>query len=118
MSNDSSTLEQTFEKACEAVGSSCKESYRLCEDKVHQNPAGAILVAAGVGYLASVLPLCRIGGALARFAYALAKPLLVLIGILRLLECLEKKKGCTKQVEELEQEREPLIDSPTGPPKK
>lgn len=116
MTDDIANLEQAFTKACETVGSSCREKYRACEDKIHKNPGGAVLVAAGIGYLASVLPVCRIGGALLRFTFALAKPALIVFGALKLLECLEKKNNRTQQVEELEREREPLVDSPTGPP--
>lgn len=117
MTEETVTLEKTFNKAYEAVVDSCKESLRHCEAKIHQSPASAVLIAAGIGYAASVLPVCRIGGAFARLGFALAKPTLLVIGTLKILECIEKKSSAAKQVEGLEREREPLIDSPTGPPK-
>jgi hypothetical protein len=113
---ESSTLEQTFQKAYEAASRSCQERYRQCEARIHRSPVSAVLLAAGLGYAASILPLCRIGGTLARLAFALAKPLLIVVGVLKILECLEKKSRDGRLVERLEKEREPLVDSPTGPP--
>ena len=117
MTEENCSLEKTFNQAYEAVGNSCQESFRKCEAKIHQSPASAVLIAAGIGYAASVLPVCRITGATARLAFALAKPTLVVIGVLKILECLENKTRAKKRVEGLEREREPLVDSPTGPPK-
>ena len=116
MTEETVTLEKTFNKAYDTVAESCKEGFKHCESRIHQSPASAVLIAASIGYAASVLPVCRIGGALARLGFALAKPTLLVIGILKVLECVEKKSSAAKQVEGLEREREPLIDSPTGPP--
>ena len=117
MTDENISLEKTFNKAYEAVSDSCQASFRQCEAKIHQSPASAVLIAAGIGYAASVLPVCRITGAVTRLAFALAKPTLLVIGALKILECIEKKASAAKQVEGLEREREPLLDSPTGPPK-
>jgi hypothetical protein len=116
MSEESCSLEKTFNTAYDAVTDSCRESYRKCELKIHQSPGSAVLIAAAVGYGASVLPTGRIMGAVARLAFSLAKPALIVIGALKILECLDKKARQARQVERLEKDREPLIDSPTGPP--
>lgn len=115
MSEDNS-VEKTFEKACQAVGDAYKESYGNCEKRIRQSPVPTVLMAAGVGYFLSLLPLTRVSIALGRLACALAKPALIIIGAIKIVECLEKKASASSQVERMEGEREPLLDSPTGPP--
>ena len=110
------TLEKSFDKACQAVGDSCKESYSHCETRIRQSPVPSVLMAVGVGYFLSVLPITRISFAVGRLGCALLKPTLLVIGAIKIVECLEKKAASARQVEGLEREREPLIDSPTGPP--
>ncbi len=115
MTKDTSTLETALTQACEAVSDSCKKSLQHCETRIHESPVPTVLLAAGIGYAASILPVCRIGGALTRLGFSLVKPALLVIGVLKILECLEKKRCAVKAVEGMEREREPLIDSPTGP---
>ncbi len=110
------SVEKTFDQACKAVGDSCKERYHNCETRIRQSPVPAVLTAAGVGYFLSLLPLARISLAIGRLAYALLKPALLVIGVLKIVESLQKKAAEAEQVSRLEREREPLIDSPTGPP--
>lgn len=108
-------LEKTFNNACEAVGNSCKEGYRHCEARIHQSPVCAVLSAAVIGYIASLIPVCRIAGGVTRVALILVKPVFVVMGVLKALECLEKRCRKASLVERLEREREPLVDSPAGP---
>lgn len=115
MSEDYS-LEKTFDKACQAVGDAYKGSYGNCETRIRQSPVPTVLMAAGVGYFLSLLPLTRVSFAVGRLACALIKPTLIVIGAIKIVECLEKKASAARQVEGMEREREPLIDSPTGPP--
>ncbi len=92
MTKDTSTLETALTQAlrsCERTPA--KKVLQHCETRIHESPVPTVLLAAGIGYAASILPVCRIGGALTRLGFSLVKPALLVIGVLKILECLEKR---------------------------
>jgi hypothetical protein len=60
---------------------------------IRDDPAKAIGTAVFVGVLLSVFPVGRLLGALVRLAIALARPLLLVLGVVKLYEEFEKKQN-------------------------
>ena len=61
------------------------------DDYARQEPTKAIVAAAGAGCLINLLPIGAIVGALAAVAFALARPVLLFLGLLKACELLRAK---------------------------
>ena len=61
------------------------------DDYARQEPTKAIVAAAGAGFLINLLPIGAIVGALAAVAFALARPVLLFLGLLKAYEFLRAK---------------------------
>lgn len=61
------------------------------DDYARQEPTKAIVSAAGAGFLINLLPIGAIVGALAAVAFALARPLLLFLGLMKAYEFLRSK---------------------------
>jgi hypothetical protein len=59
---------------------------------VREEPAKAVSFALLAGVLLTVFPVGRVVGALVRLAFALARPLLLLLGVVKLYQEFEKKQ--------------------------
>jgi hypothetical protein len=71
------------------------EFTRSCEDSVRRAPLAALGISTVVGLVVSKLPLVAITGALLRLAFALLRPVLLVFGILKLVECCRKNNGAS-----------------------
>ncbi|EDY20929.1 hypothetical protein CfE428DRAFT_1222 [Chthoniobacter flavus Ellin428] len=64
-----------------------------CTEKlVREDPAKAVGIALFAGVLLTVLPIGRLISALVRLVFALARPLLLVLGAVKLYEEFQKKK--------------------------
>jgi len=59
---------------------------------IREDPAKAVGVALFAGVLLTIFPVGRVLGALVRLAFALARPLLLVLGAVKLYEEFEKKQ--------------------------
>ena len=62
------------------------------EKLVREDPAKAVGIALFAGVLLTILPIGRVIGGLIRLAFALARPLLLVLGAVRVYEELQKKQ--------------------------
>ena len=69
------------------------EFTRSCEDTIRRAPIASLGAAVVAGLVLTRLPLVAIFGALFRLSFALARPALVVFGILKIVE-LCREKGC------------------------
>ncbi len=63
----------------------------ITDDYARREPTKAIVAAAGAGFLINLLPIGAIVGALAAVAFALARPALLFLGLLKAYEFLRTK---------------------------
>ena len=56
---------------------------KKADDYARHDPTKAVLSAAGVGFLINLLPIGAIVGALASVAFAMARPVLLFLGLLK-----------------------------------
>ncbi len=61
-------------------------------DFVREDPAKVVGLALLGGVMLTVLPMGRVAGALVRLAFALARPVLLLLGAVKLYEEFDKKQ--------------------------
>jgi hypothetical protein len=59
---------------------------------IRKDPAKAVGLAVLAGVLLTIFPVGRVLGALVRLAFSLARPLLLVLGVVKLYEELEKKQ--------------------------
>jgi hypothetical protein len=85
-------------------------------DKIRSTPLVAVAIAAAAGYLLHILPI----GPILRLVFKLflfaVKPFIVIFGAVKLYEFIRKQVEETKSYGNAERDREPLLDSPSGPP--
>jgi hypothetical protein len=69
------------------------DDFTSCTEKfVREDPAKAVSLALFTGVLLTILPVGRLVGALIRLAFALARPLLLVLGGVKLYEEFQKKQ--------------------------
>ncbi len=107
----SSPLDTSMEDVRETLSRACSDCSLECAERIRRAPLASVLGAAAFGYFVQFLPLRQIVGGLLRVIIGLIKPALIVFGVLKLACCL---KSCCR--ENCDSEREPLVDSPAGPP--
>ena len=112
MSSENRSLDSMLSSICDSLGGGCEESLHEWEEKIRSAPIPSTLIAVAAGYVLSVLPLFALVGGLLRLALFLAKPALLIFGAMQLVEAFKDKSD---QGGFSEGEREPLVDSPSGP---
>jgi hypothetical protein len=55
-------------------------------EQIHREPVKAIVLAFGAGFLLCFLPLGKLLGFLVKITFALSKPALLILGVVKLLE--------------------------------
>jgi len=114
MSN--SSLDTVLNETRESLGKGCAECCEELQAKIRQAPLSSVLVVGLGGYIASFLPLGALLKATLKVSLLLAKPALVLFGLFKLVEYLGSCQ-CTRLArQDGDAERDPVIDSPVGPP--
>ena len=103
-------------EAVDAVEQCCSARLRELEESVRRSPGAYVAGAAVAGYLLQFLPVGCILGGLFRLALAALRPTLLILGLLKIVECAQQKCAAKEALAKARRdEREPLIDSPAGP---
>jgi hypothetical protein len=115
MNTENYSLQSSLEKGCESLNESFTQCVRDLEDKVRATPLVAVFLAVGLGYVLRFFPIALIFGIVTKLFFLSLKPLILIFGALKLYEFIQKQGGEIRSSRELERDREPLLDSPSGP---
>lgn len=100
----------------DAVEQCCAARLRELEESVRRSPGAYVAGAAAVGYFLQFLPVGCILGGLFRLLLAAIRPALLILGVLKIVECAQQKCAAKEALARARRdEREPLLDSPAGP---
>ncbi len=84
---------ETSGDCCEAGLERVREWSRRTEDYVKREPAKAVGAAVGLGLFLAIFPVFSVLGGLARVLVSLLRPLLLVLGAVKLYEEYEKRQG-------------------------
>ena len=113
MNSETSSLESTIKKTFQDLNGSFSQYLQDFEDRVRSSPLAAVSLGVSVGYLLRFFPITFILGVLVRLFLFALKPLVLIFGAVKLFELIRQNRGENWPSSE---EREPLLDSPSGPP--
>ena len=113
MNSETSSLESTIKKTFQDLNGSFNQCLQDFEDRVRSSPLAAVSLGVSVGYLLRFFPITFILGILVRLFLFALKPLVLIFGAVKLFELIRQNRGENWPSSE---EREPLLDSPSGPP--
>ena len=116
MNSEDYSLQSSLEKGCQSLNESFTRCVQDLEDKVRSTPLAAVSFAVGIGYLLRFFPITLILGIIAKLFFFALKPLILIFGAVKLYEFIQKQSGEIRSSAETERDREPLLDSPSGPP--
>ena len=116
MNSENYSLQSSLEKGCQSLNESFNQSVRDLEDKVRSTPLIAVSLAVGLGYVLRFFPIALIIGIVTKLFFFSLKPLILIFGALKLYEFIQKQGGDMRSSREMERDRGPLLDSPSGPP--
>jgi len=116
MNSENSSLESSIKRTCQSLSESFAQCLRDFEDKVRSSPLAAVSLGVSVGYLLRFFPLTFIVGILVRLFLFALKPLILLFGAVKLFDLIRQKRGDSLPTGDGDRDREPLLDSPSGPP--
>lgn len=109
--------ESPISDACQGLSLACEQACEDVAEKIRSAPLVSVAVAVAAGYVLHSLPAFRLATGASRLLLGLARPALLVFGLLKVAECLRK------QVEEgrlrtgdPDRGQQPLLDSPAGPP--
>lgn len=105
MKNPDDTVEGRLGNLFNETRETLRRRRAECNEQVRRSPAQALLVAAGIGYAASKIPLGRIIGVAARLFFALIRPAAILFLMVKVYDLVNEKR----------KKSEPI--TLTGPPK-
>lgn len=110
-------FEETPPENVQALENCCAERFRKFEESVRRSPGAYVAGAAALGYLLQFLPVGWIFGGLFRILLTSIRPALLILGLFKVVECAQQKCAAKRCLAQLRgEDREPLVDSPTGPP--
>jgi hypothetical protein len=115
MNSENYSLE-SLEKGFQNFNETFTQGVRDVEDQIRSTPLIAVAASAVVGYLLNLLPIGGILRLIFKLVLFSIKPLLVIFGAVKLYEFIKKKTEETRPYGYAERDREPLLDSPSGPP--
>lgn len=113
MNSENSSLESSIKQTVQNLSGSATECLQDFEDRVRSSPIAAVALGVSVGYLLRFFPLTFILSILVRLILFSLKPLILIFGAVKLFELVRQNRGESWPSSE---EREPLLDSPSGPP--
>ena len=116
MNSENYSLQSSLEKGCQSLNECWTQGVHDLEDKVRSTPLVAVSLAVGVGYLLRFFPIFLILSVIVKLFLLFLKPLILLFGAVKLYEFIQKQTGEIRSSGEAEKDREPLLDSPSGPP--
>lgn len=115
MNSENSSLESSIKQSLQSLNESLTQCLGDFEDRVRSAPLAAVSLGLSVGYLLRFFPLTFILGIVLRLFLFSLKPLILLFGAMKLFE-LVRKSGEDRAGSDRDRDREPLLDSPSGPP--
>lgn len=116
MNSENYSLDSSLKEGCASLNETLTQGLHDLEDKVRSTPLVAVSLAAGVGYLLRFFPITWILSVVARLFLFSLKPLIILFGAVKLYEFIRKQSSEVRSSGDPERDREPLLDSPSGPP--
>ena len=116
MNSENSSLESSIKQSLQSLNESFTQCLADFEDRVRSAPLAAVSLGVSVGYLLRFFPLTFILGIVLRLFLFSLKPLILLFGAMKLFELVRKSCGEDWPAPDRDRDREPLLDSPSGPP--
>jgi hypothetical protein len=116
MNSENYSLDSSLEKGFQNLNETFTQGVQDVEDKIRSTPLIAVAIAAAGGYLLHVLPIAPILRLIVKLVLFSVKPLIVVFGAVKLYEFIRKQTDETRTYGVGEKDREPLLDSPSGPP--
>ena len=113
MNSENSSLESTIKQTFQNLNESCTQCLQDFEERVRSSPLAAVSLGVSVGYLLRFFPITFMLGVLIKLFLFALKPLILVFGAVKLFELIRQNRGDNWPASE---EREPLLDSPSGPP--
>jgi hypothetical protein len=116
MNSENYSLESSVKEGFQSVNEAVTQYLRDLEEKIRTTPLVAVSVAAGVGYLLRLFPIGLILAVLVRLFLFALKPVIIVFGAIKLYDFIREQSSESRSTGYGEKEREPLLDSPAGPP--
>jgi hypothetical protein len=116
MNSENYSLESSVEKGFQNLNETFTQCVQDFEEKVRSTPLTAVAIAAAGGYLLHVLPIGPLIRLILKLVLFSIKPLIVAFGAVKLYEFIRKQTSENRSYGYGEKDREPLLDSPSGPP--
>ena len=113
MNSENSSLESTIKETFQNVNESVAQCLQDFEERVRSSPLAAVSLGVSLGYLLRFFPITFILSVLIRLFLFALKPLILVFGAVKLFELIRQNRGNKWLASE---EREALLDSPSGPP--
>jgi hypothetical protein len=112
MNSENSSLESSIKQTFQNLSGSATECLQDFEERVRSSPLAAVALGVSVGYLLRFFPVTFIVSILVRLFLFSLKPLILIFGAVKLFELVRENRG---EYSPSSEEREPLLDSPSGP---
>jgi hypothetical protein len=106
----------SLKKGCDSLNETLTQGIQDVEDQIRSTPLIAVALAAAGGYLLQFFPIFLILRLLMKLLFFLIKPAIVVLGAVKLYEFVRKQSDEIRGTGYAERDREPLQDSPSGPP--
>jgi hypothetical protein len=116
MNSENYSLESSVKRSCETFNETLTQGVKDLEEKIRSTPLVAVSVAAIVGYLLRFFPIGLILAVLVRLCLFAIKPLIIFFGAVKLYDFIREQSSEARSSGYGEKDREPLLDSPAGPP--
>ena len=115
MNSENYSLGSSFKEGCETLNESLTKGLHDLEETVRLTPLISVAAAAVVGYLLQFVPIFGILKLLIKLFWFSLKPLIVLFAGVKLYDYIQKQSWDIRSSGDVERDREPLLDSPSGP---
>ncbi|HEY5741184.1 MAG TPA: hypothetical protein VIS99_01480 [Terrimicrobiaceae bacterium] len=116
MNSENSSVESSIKQTLQSANESFTQCLGDLEEKVRSSPIAAVSLGVSVGYLMRFFPLGFFVAVIMRILLFSIKPLILIFGAYKLYEIVRENYGDNWPTSESDREREPLLDSPSGPP--
>ncbi len=116
MSKSNKSVDDVLNDARDTLGQGCSDCCENIQEKIRQAPLASVVIVAAGAYVASFFPLGALLRAVVKVTLALIKPGLFIFGVVKLVEYLKSNQLCRLARSDADSERDPVIDSPVGPP--
>ena len=105
----------SLKKGCDSLNETLTQGIQDVEDQIRSTPLIAVVLAAVGGYLLQFFPIFLILRLITKLLFFLIKPAIVVLGAVKLYEFVQEQGDEIRGSGYAEKEREPLLDSPSGP---